>query len=396
MTNHRSILFIIDNPGGGGDRPPLVALACGLQNRGHQVTVLCNLATQKLLHNTDLNTSIIPEQFAQSNYFTSDMVLRWVEDFKANNCQMDDTITNPLEDWASFVFPAIQQQVSEINPNLIVCSLFGMGLAEKLSLHFGAPWCFINPSFYFGDSSTYDPCLWDKDWYGEVTILFVQHCFLPLSQRAHIVLHATDPIFDFESQKNQLPPNHRHVGFLLWEPSTDLPEFLSEQGDPWVLLTMSSVPQPDEYTMARAALAALSDQPVRVLLTLSDKHSPDQLGTIPSNVTIAGFVPHTPILKHCSMVVSHAGHGIVSKALFHGVPMLLLPWDRDQPGVASRAEHLGVAYVVPRTDVCTETVHHAVELVLNDPIYRENAEQVSIRLKATDAIHDACQLLEVF
>lgn len=393
MINHRSVLFIIDNPGGGGDRPPLVALACALQNRGHQVTALCNQATQKLLQHTKLNTSIIPDQYAQSNYFTSDMVLRWVDDFRANNCEMDDNVTNPLEDWAKFAFPAVEQQISEINPDLIVCSLFGMGLAETISTHLGVPWCFLNPSFYFGDKSTYHPSHWDNDWYGEVTILFVQHCLLPLSQRADLVLHATDSIFDV--QEKQLPPNHHHVGFLLWEPSTDLPDYITQQGNPWVLLTMSSVPQPDEYTMARAALDALADQPVRVLLTLSDKHSIEKLGTIPENVTISGFVPHTPVLKRSAMVVSHAGHGIVSKALFHGVPMVLLPWDRDQPGVASRAEQLGVAYVVPRADVSTESVHQAVESVLNDPSYRHESQQVSARLKATDTLDNACQLLEV-
>lgn len=394
MTNRRSILFIIDNPGGGGDRPPLVALACRLKNRGHQVTVLCSSATQKILQHTDLATCLIPDQHTQSVFFTSDMVLRWVEDFRANNRQIDDNITNPLEDWAKFVFPAIKLQVSELKPDLIVCSLFGMGLAETLSTHLGVPWCFLNPSFYFGDKSTYAPSRWEKDWYGEVTILFVKYCLLPLSQRAHIVLHATDPIFDM--QEKQLPPNHHHVGFLFWEPLSDLPDFITQQGDPWVLLTMSSVPQPDEYTMARAALDALANQPVRVLLTLSEKHSIEKLGLIPKNVTISGFVPHTPVLKCCKMVVSHAGHGIVSKALFNGVPMLLLPWDRDQPGVASRAENLGVAYVVPRANVCVETVHQAVKSVLNDSTYRQKAGQVSARLKTTDELDNASQLLEVF
>jgi UDP:flavonoid glycosyltransferase YjiC (YdhE family) len=109
---------------------------------------------------------------------------------------------------------------------------------------------------------------------------------------------------------------------------------------------------------------------------------------------IAGFVPHTPVLKKSSIVVNHAGHGIVSKALRYGVPMVLLPWDRDQPGVAMRAERLGVAQVVPRALVNLEEVKRAVAAVFEDPQYREASAFQSKRLEAIDSVSVACGLLE--
>ncbi len=65
-------------------------------------------------------------------------------------------------------------------------------------------------------------------------------------------------------------------------------------------------------------LTPLADAPVRTILTQPDKTISDELGTLPDNAKIAGFIPHTPILKRSSIVVNHAGHGIVSKAIRHG------------------------------------------------------------------------------
>jgi len=116
----------------------------------------------------------------------------------------------------------------------------------------------------------------------------------------------------------------------------------------------------------------------------------------PENAVIAGFVPHTPVLKRSTLVINHAGHGIVSKAMTHGVSMVLLPWHRDQPGVADRVEKLGVARVVPRAHANPAEVRQAVTTVLDTPHYREAASHHAKRLAAIDPGEIACSLLEGF
>ncbi len=191
-----------------------------------------------------------------------------------------------------------------------------------------------------------------------------------------------------------MPPNHHHVGFLLSEPKAELPEYLDQPGDPWALVTVSSVPQDDELKLAEAALQALAHRPVRSLLTLAPDHDRRELGEIPSNARVEGFVPHAPVLQRSALLVSHAGHGIVSKALYYGVPMVLVPWDRDQPGVAARAERLGVAAVVPRTQFDPAHVADAVSSVLEDAERRAISKQTAARLQSVDAVDVACHFLE--
>lgn len=388
MTSNRSVLVLL-GVRGGGDRQPAVALACGLQDRGHRVTVLCDSATERLIRPTGLSTITLPPEVDQSAYLTPGFVIRWADEIKAASGQPDANSSNPLVDWATAARPVSQEAMRSVKPDLILGSLFCMGLADQLAESAEVPWCFVNPGFYFGDHSIRR---WEEDYYGTAIQWLAEFCLYPLARRADLVLHATDPEFDF--QPSQLASHHHYVGFLLWEASDELPEFVDQPGDPWALVTLSTAPQREELTLAHSALKALADQPVRTLLTVPGGNHAEKLGEIPENVTLAGFVPHTPVLERSSIVISHAGHGLVSKALFHGVPMVLLPWDRDQPGVAARAERLGVARVVPRSDVNPNTVGQAVTALFIESEFRETADRVSERLKKTDAVDLACRLVE--
>ena len=176
------------------------------------------------------------------------------------------------------------------------------------------------------------------------------------------------------------------MGPLWWERPSAAPTYLDAPGAPWVLVTVSSNPQVEEMTLARTALQTLAAHPVRVVLTLSPRHPRDELGSVPANARIEQFVPHSAALTRSRLLVSHAGHGIVAKALYYGVPMVLVPWDRDQPGVAARAAALGVAEVVARHDLTELRLSAAIDRVLGNPRYQENAARIASRLQAQDAV----------
>jgi UDP:flavonoid glycosyltransferase YjiC (YdhE family) len=82
------------------------------------------------------------------------------------------------------------------------------------------------------------------------------------------------------------------------------------------------------------------------------------------------------------------------KALWHGVPMVLVPWGRDQPGVAARADALGVAEVVPREEASAATIGEAAMRVLADETMRGTVDQHAARLQLTDPPTLAARLIE--
>ena len=385
LDRHHSILALV-SARAGGDKTPVLALAVGLRDRGHDVHLLCDGDVAAAVAPTGLPVINLPRKLEQGAFYDPLHV--------SGMAQRGETIEadtpDPLVPWARACFPLAVSALQPLRPKLLLSTLFCMPLADRLASELRAPWLFVNPSFYFGDDARRS---WEADFPGLAAGMF-RHWFLPLARRADAVLHATDPIFD--PPPAGLPANHHHVGPLDQEPQpvgTGL-AFLREPGAPWVLVTLSTVPQAGELALARAALDALADRPVRVLLTLAPGHARDHLGPVPGNARVGGFVPHGPALDQACLMVGHAGHGMVMKALHHGVPMVLVPWGRDQPGVAARAQALGVAEVVPRPECNAEQVAQAVARVLKGTSYAQAARHVSERLRADDPIGRACGVVE--
>jgi MGT family glycosyltransferase len=207
-----------------------------------------------------------------------------------------------------------------------------------------------------------------------------------------MVLHATDQVFDLSFAG--LPEQHHYVGPLgIWEPAHERPAYLDEPGDPWVLVSISSQMQ-DDVPMAGEALTALADRPVRVILTIGRDHDASELSVVPANARVEELISHAAVLDEARLFISHAGHGSVMKALWHGVPLVLVPWGRDQPGVAARALALGVARVVPREEASAATIADAADGVLADRQIRDSVQGHGARLRSTDPPKVAAELIE--
>jgi UDP:flavonoid glycosyltransferase YjiC (YdhE family) len=66
--------------------------------------------------------------------------------------------------------------------------------------------------------------------------------------------------------------------------------------------------------------------------------------------------------------------------------MGLVPWGRDQPGVASRAAALGIAEVLARQDITEPRLSAAIHRVLGTERYQEMAARIAGRLQAQDPV----------
>ena len=67
----------------------------------------------------------------------------------------------------------------------------------------------------------------------------------------------------------------------------------------------------------------------------------------PKGVTLLPSAPHVAVMKEVSLVITHGGHGTVSRALCNGLPMLLMPMGRDQNDIALRVEARGAGLTLP-------------------------------------------------
>ena len=74
--------------------------------------------------------------------------------------------------------------------------------------------------------------------------------------------------------------------------------------------------------------------------------------------------------------------------------MVLVPSGRDQPGVAARAEALGVARVIAREALSDVRLSEAVATVLGTPQYQIEARRHAQRLQGQNPVDVACQAIE--
>jgi UDP:flavonoid glycosyltransferase YjiC (YdhE family) len=210
---------------------------------------------------------------------------------------------------------------------------------------------------------------------------------LGLLSRADLVLALTPAGFD--DMTDAVPANTTYVGPILPPATTaapDVPE-LTEPGEPWILLTLSTTEQHQRKALP-AILEAVGALPVRVLLTLGGVPSVDPV-TVPDNVTVRDFVPHDRVLPHMSAVVCHAGLSTVTTSLAHGVPLVCIPQGREQPLNAERVTACGVGRALT-PDAPAAEIADAVRFVLTDAVTRRAADTFT----CPDSGADATKLVE--
>jgi UDP:flavonoid glycosyltransferase YjiC (YdhE family) len=173
------------------------------------------------------------------------------------------------------------------------------------------------------------------------------------------------------------------------------PPWLANLPDkPTIYVTLGTIFSLESGDLFERVLAGVRDLDVSVVVTVGRELDPHDLGLQPPNVHVEGYIPQSLLLPHCSLVVSHAGAGSVVGALAHGLPMVLIPLGADQPLNAARCEDIHVAQVLDALETTPGDVRDAVSAVLEDAMYRLNAERIRDEIAALPGPEHAVALLE--
>lgn len=218
---------------------------------------------------------------------------------------------------------------------------------------------------------------------------------LPAVERLHgglserLCLVGTLPALEYPREW----PAHVHVvGPMMWEPPFD--EVPLPPGDAPLVLIAPSTAQDPAQQMLRSSLAGLARADVRVLGTTNRRPSarPMKVGR---NARLVNWVSYSSTMPRCSVVVCHAGHGTLVRALTSGVPVVAVPHSGDMGENAARVDWAGVGVRLPWRFVSPTTVRLAVQRVLDQ---RESFGDRVAELAAWSAAHDgptrAAELIE--
>lgn len=204
-----------------------------------------------------------------------------------------------------------------------------------------------------------------------------------------LALVATFP--QLEYPRLEPPPHMRVVGPLLWEPPAADVELPPGEG-PLVLVAPSTSQDP-HHRLLHAALRGLADAPVRVLATWNRRLPPRPL-PVPPNTRLVEWVSYVRTMPHCDLVVCHAGHGTLVRALSSGCAVVACPVAGDMNENAARIAWAGAGVRVPRRFIAPRPLRLAVERALGDNGIRTRARELAAWAATHDAADRAAQHLE--
>ncbi|HNE89931.1 MAG TPA: glycosyltransferase [Actinomycetota bacterium] len=148
----------------------------------------------------------------------------------------------------------------------------------------------------------------------------------------------------FEYHRTEWPDSVVMVGPCTWEPPAAGPAWLGETPDPLIVVTTSSEFQ-DDGRLAQTVMDALAGQQVQVVATVPA--GDPAAFRVPENARVVQYVPHGPLFTRADVVITHGGMGATQKALSLGVPVVAVPFGRDQLEVARRVEMAGAGVRLP-------------------------------------------------
>jgi len=206
--------------------------------------------------------------------------------------------------------------------------------------------------------------------------------------------------------------NAIYVGPILWEQSSgDLPEWVAAlrsygplvwlyPGNPRYGILPSFA---DSVVLIRAAIEALANAPLRVVLTTGYHTLPMQAQRLPENFVFAPYLPGIAMAEHSALMIHHGGHGSFMTGLQAGTPQVIVPTYSERESNARRMAALGTGeFVIP--SVSRSGMKHLdaagfkakVDRVLTEPHYREASRRIAGLMRRYGGAREAADRIEQF
>jgi len=374
---------------------PMVPLLQELQARGHEVHV-------RTLHR---QIAVLLAEGLQARPLDDRILALEAADYRAGNAKA--ALASSVETFtarARFDAPDLQKAIDDVDPDLLLIDINAWGARIQAEIS-GLPWATFSPytpplqskgtpPFGPGLAPMPGPLGRARDALARRLVIgAVEKLMLPNinSLRAELSggklppvsgadeMFRTSPLMlvatsqPFEYPHPDWGPGVRMIGALPWEPPVKPPAWLQGAKDPLVLVTTSSEYQADE-AIVRAALAGLAAEPFTVVATVPAAETgsagahrasgTDGFGPVPANARLEHFVPHGTVLEQAAVAVTHGGMGATQKALSKGIPVVVVPFGRDQHEVAARVEAADAGVRLNRKHLSPEKLRAAVRQAL--------------------------------
>jgi UDP:flavonoid glycosyltransferase YjiC (YdhE family) len=405
-----------------GDLHPFIAVALGLQTRGHEVVLATSAYYRQKIEKLGIGFRAVrpdlPDPIANA-----DLVRRVMDRRQGSECVIRELVMPVLRESYEDTLAAAEG-ADLLVTHTLTCT------ARLVTEKKGILWASImlQP---FGFLSIYDPPVLPLTpflakvrflgpWF--YRLLFglgkwrVRPWCAPWHRlRAEVSLPVTaeDPLFEgqhapalvlalfskvFAGKQADWPRQTLLTGFPFYDQDGDgglpaeLARFLDEGPAPLVFtLGSSAVMDAGTFYEHSVAVARLLGRRAVLLVGKETSNRPTRL---PDGVAAFDYAPYSELFPRAAAIVHQGGIGTTAQAMRSGRPMLVMPYAHDQPDNAERLCRLGIARTISRDRYTPARAAAALRQLLDNPGYSRRATEVGAAVRREDGVAAACDALE--
>jgi UDP:flavonoid glycosyltransferase YjiC (YdhE family) len=405
-----------------GDLHPYIAIALGLQARGHEAVIATSGSYRHKVEALGIGFRAVRPDHPDGETGT-DLIRRIMDRRTGSEFVIREVMMSALRESYHDTLAAAEGADLLVSHKLTFTTRL---VAEQKAI----PWAstFLQPLGFF---SVYDPPvlpqapLWARlrflgpvfhrplFWCGKRSVRSWSQPWDRL--RAEIGLPPTSDSPLFEGQYSPLlvlalfskalakqqpdwPPQTVLTGFPFYDRDGEEgtpPELLRflDAGPPPLVFTLGSSAVVDAGPFYEHSVAAAKRLGRRAVL-LVGKDPRNRPTSLPDGMVAFAYAPYSELFPRAAAIVHPGGIGPTAQAMRSGRPMLVMPYAHDQPDNSERLRRLGIARTISRHRY--NPARAAIELhhLLDNPRYSQRAATVGAQVRQEHGTKVACDALE--
>lgn len=196
--------------------------------------------------------------------------------------------------------------------------------------------------------------------YAAANIVFTSKEFHPQNSFIDGRFHFVGPAIDPTTRDGDFPFEQLHEGTKVY-------------------ISLGTINHLDD-TFYQASFAAFAHYPAQFILSAGKNTDISQLGGAPDNFLVYNYVPQLSILQQVDAFITHGGMNSVHEGLYYGVPEIVVPHQFEQLLNGKRVAQTKAGILLgdkrPYGRVTAQELRHALQQLLNTPLYRQNAQRI--------------------
>ncbi len=422
QSSHAGRRIVLTTFGSLGDLHPFIAVARGLQARGHEAIIATTRHYRRRIESLGIGFHPVRPDGPDLDVDRHAMQ-RFMDRYRGIEYVVRELLMPVLNDSYEDVLAAAQGADLLVSNVLMYATRL---VAEKK----GIPWAgaFLQPLGFF---SAYDPPVlaqvpflsklrflgpafhrplfrlakWSCRSWGEPWRRLRAELDLPPTSANPLFegLYSPDLVLAmfsrlFAAKQPDWPPQTLVSGFPFArqgdeaEMSPDLIRFLDE-GPPPIVFTLGSSAILDAGPFFEHSAAAAQLLGRRAVLIVGQDPG-NRPASLPTGALACDYVPFSALFPRAAAIVHPGGIGTTSLAMRSGRPMLVMPCAHDQFDNAARVNRLGIARAISRRRYRPTRVALEMRHLLDNPEYSDRASAIGEGVRREDGVAAACDALQ--